>query len=104
MSPSPDPQDTEELKPCPFCGVLPLSADDVDEVTHPSNDCPAISGLWFTRAAWNHRPDSPVTVMELAALAGAENWEVGPCYDSQGRHVNSWDIWIKPEPGAIGVA
>lgn len=46
--------------------------------------------------------DDPVPV-PLAGLEGAEDWEVGPCVDRLG-HVTSWDINIKPEPGARGVA
>jgi hypothetical protein len=58
-----------EMLPCPFCGCQPLSAEQVDEVTHPSNDCPAISGLWFTKDAWNTRASDATIASMREALA-----------------------------------
>lgn len=45
--------------------------------------------------------EHPVPI-RLAGLEGAGDWEVGPCVDRLG-HTTSWDINIKPEPGAKGV-
>jgi hypothetical protein len=36
-------------------------------------------------------------------LAGADDWEVGPCVNSLG-NVTSWDICLPRQPGANGVA
>jgi hypothetical protein len=72
-----------ELKACPFCGSQPLVGENVEEVTHPSNDCPAISGLWFTKAAWSTRATPNLGEDELVsagfdiAVAVIERWAAG---------------------------
>jgi hypothetical protein len=38
-----------------------------------------------------------------AALAGADDWEVGPCVNHLG-NVTSWDINVRPRLGNTGVA
>ncbi len=66
---------SEELKPCPFCGRLPMRITDSrsrpDEATIvcETNDCP-IAGRYTPIVNWNRRADAELTAAraEIARL------------------------------------